>query len=73
MVQERPGGPSAVTCRRNAYEEVCAGEVDGRAWQDVAAVGSGEEMHIFTGSEMIDQFTSDFWCQAGSRGSKEQM
>ena len=55
--------PSAVTCTRNAYEEVCAGEVDGRAWQDVAAAVRGEEMHIFTGSEMIDQFTSDFFAR----------
>ena len=59
--------PSAVTCTRNAYEEVCAGEVDGRAWQDVAAAVRGEEMHVFTGSEMVDQFTSDFFCQAGKQ------
>ena len=59
--------PLAVTCTRNAYEEVCAGEVDGRAWQDVAAAVRGEEMHVFTGSEMVDQFTSDFFCQAGKQ------
>ena len=57
--------PTAVTCTRNAYEEVCAGEADGRAWQGVAAAVRGEEMHVFTGSEMVNQFTSDFFCQAG--------
>lgn len=60
-----------MTCTRNAYEEVCAGEVDGKAWQDVAAAVRGEELHVFTGSEVVNQFTRDFFCQAGAEWGAE--
>lgn len=58
-------GPSAVTCTRDAFAEICESEAGGEAWQDLSAAVRGEEVHVHTGSEMVNQYRGYFFCQAG--------
>ena len=39
-------------------------DAGGHAWQELQGALAGEQMEIYTGSEMVNQYTEDFFCKA---------
>lgn len=51
-------------CNANAAEEADAGVAAGETIRQFAASSARAEIHISTGSEMLNQFQPDFFAQA---------